>query len=900
MKVGILFGGRSREREISFAGGRTVYDCLDKNLFEPVPLFIDSFGQLIHLNWHFLYKGSIRDFYPPLSFQEKDQYGFQVYQENITSPESDRCRKMAAEVGSLVKYEELPNLIDFAFLTLHGPYGEDGTIQGILQYHNIPFTSAGIFPSAFGMDKSLQKKWMPGLGFNAPEGLSVTRHEWENANSKELLNRLKSKPGLPFVIKSATQGSSIGVSILKNDDIEEFTRKVDKSFFRETISREEWQNKNQRQRLRKVQQISDLDAGIGLPVTTNDNQLIRHPGELFRYIEKHFENSGKNITLQSLQSESRVVFESMIHGREFSCIVIQQENGNPLALPPTEIRKKSDLFDYRAKYLPGISSKITPIDLPIEDTERIRSECTRLFDAMRCNVYARIDGFINNDGKIFLNDPNTTSGMLPSSFFFHQAAEIGLNPTQYLTYIIHQSLIEREKEFPYPQKAAGFIAHLQKKIGQKAGETSQKLKVAVILGGYSSERHISVESGRNVVEKLSASTRYEPFPVFLTKENGNINLHKIPVNLLLKDNADDITNKIQKFSIHPISEKIINEAGKITQKFGDKDYDFYPEKLSIQDLKDRADLVFLGLHGRPGEDGTLQQELEKHGIPYNGSPPESAGLTIDKYATNKLLQEKGFLTATGILIKKEEWQQESADVLEKIKQQTGFPCIAKPSDDGCSSAVKKIDTEEAFKAYAEASFRNPGEEISDQHREQLGIDSTEPFPEREYFMIESLISAENADHFLEVTGGMLTHHGQDGAIEYEIFEPSEALAEAGILSLEEKFLAGEGQNITPARFSEDPETNQYISGKVREKFQEIAKTLKVEGYCRIDAFVRIKGKEPEVIFIELNSLPGLTPATVIFHQAAINGYKPVDFLNTIIEYGLNKKNNSEAFKISNK
>ena len=59
IRVGIIFGGVSKEREISFAGGRTVYDNLDKSLFEPVPIFVDSFGKFILLNWEFVYKGSI-------------------------------------------------------------------------------------------------------------------------------------------------------------------------------------------------------------------------------------------------------------------------------------------------------------------------------------------------------------------------------------------------------------------------------------------------------------------------------------------------------------------------------------------------------------------------------------------------------------------------------------------------------------------------------------------------------------------------------------------------------------------------------------------------------------------------------------------------------------------------
>ncbi|MEY4926715.1 MAG: hypothetical protein RI894_1151, partial [Bacteroidota bacterium] len=67
LKIGILFGGTSREREISFAGGRTVYDNLDKTLFTPVPIFLDSLGNFILLDWQYIYKGTIRDFYPPVS-----------------------------------------------------------------------------------------------------------------------------------------------------------------------------------------------------------------------------------------------------------------------------------------------------------------------------------------------------------------------------------------------------------------------------------------------------------------------------------------------------------------------------------------------------------------------------------------------------------------------------------------------------------------------------------------------------------------------------------------------------------------------------------------------------------------------------------------------------------------
>jgi len=136
---------------------------------------------------------------------------------------------------------------------------------------------------------------------------------------------------------------------------------------------------------------------------------------------------------------------------------------------------------------------------------------------------------------------------------------------------------------------------------------------------------------------------------------------------------------------------------------------------------------------------------------------------------------------------------------------------------------------------------------------------------------------------------MLTRYNAKGEIEYEVFEASEALSEGDVLSLEEKFLAGQGQNITPARYARDAKDRQKISDQVKETLKGAARALKVSGYCRIDAFVRVYANcKAEVIFIEVNSLPGMTPATCIFHQAAIDGYKPYDFIDKILDFGLER------------
>jgi D-alanine-D-alanine ligase len=112
-------------------------------------------------------------------------------------------------------------------------------------------------------------------------------------------------------------------------------------------------------------------------------------------------------------------------------------------------------------------------------------------------------------------------------------------------------------------------------------------------------------------------------------------------------------------------------------------------------------------------------------------------------------------------------------------------------------------------------------------------------------------------------------------------------------------LAGEGQNITPARFvtPDMPFDHEHISKQVRATLQQAAELLEITGYARIDAFVRIyEDGRAETLIIEVNSLPGMTPATCIFHQCAINGYKPYEFIDQILQFGAqrNQQQNKEA------
>ena len=955
MKVGIFFGGPSREREISFAGGRTVYDNLDKALFEAVPVFVDSRGNFILLDWQYIYKGTIRDFYPPATALPPTERPWQVYLESLGELSQAEQDALIAEVGRRVPPHELRELIDFAFLALHGPAGEDGAIQGLLEWYGVPYSGSGILPSAFGIDKVAQKQLLKALGRPTPDFRVITVEDWDAADPAATLAYLVRELGLPLVFKAPRQGSSIGVSILRENSVPKFRAAMERSLFRKTVLRAEWTPFTEREKILWVQQLTDIREGIGLPLVVSikneklkiknsplltnqtdgstefsnstlntQNSTLHHPEELLAALNEAFQATDE-VLLVSVSGEARVLVEQFIHGREFSCIVVEDAAGEPLALPPTEIVKGEELFDYRSKYLPGLARKVTPIDLPEAEIQRIRTACEDMFRTFDFQVYARLDGFIsikNEELKIknsivgeeeeslhgtqlltdqtqpttnsqqpatlYLNDPNTTSGMLPASFFFHQAAEIGLNPSQFLTYIIRTSLAARRRGGMAPVRLAQQLFLLDEAVAARRQADQPRTRVAVIMGGYSSERHISVESGRNIYEKLSSSVKYAPVPVFLTGSADDFRLYVLPINVMLKDNADDIREKIEAqeagHAVHPVLARIRQEAAAITGTYAAQPI-VPPRRISFAELAAEVDAVFIALHGRPGEDGALQRELEKLGLPYNGSGTESSGLTINKFETNRRLRAAGLRVADHRMATRTEWEADPESFYQALETQFPYPFIAKPADDGCSSAVKKIKGRAELVAFCRLMFRRQ-EALLPDAATILHLGFKEEFPRKDAFLVETLIDRDGAAHFLEVTGGLLTHWAENGALDIEVFEASEALATGEVLSLEEKFLAGEGQNITPARYAPAPAERQRISEVVKAELRRVAEILRIEGYARIDAFVRVRQTGAvEVIIIEVNSLPGMTPATCIFHQTALAGYTPYQFIDEILEFG---------------
>lgn len=141
----------------------------------------------------------------------------------------------------------------------------------------------------------------------------------------------------------------------------------------------------------------------------------------------------------ALAYDNRVLVEAFLDGMEFSVIVVG--NGDAAeAFSPTETTTENAFMTYDDKYMPGRSQKITPARVDAAVLDRLRAEAVRVYRAMGFQGYARLDGFLMPDGRILFTDPNSTSGMSPSSFMFHQAAEAGLTPVALVDRILALAL----------------------------------------------------------------------------------------------------------------------------------------------------------------------------------------------------------------------------------------------------------------------------------------------------------------------------------------------------------------------------------------------------------------------------------------------------------------------------
>lgn len=559
MKIGIFFGGPAREREISFAGGKTAMENIDKSLFEPIPVFVDACGNFILLNPELVYAASIRDFYPPQSYQG----AYRIYSESLGEMSDDELLSMISTVGTKISPDKFSEYFKFAFIAMHGPACEDGSIQGLLEWYGIPYSGPSLMGSSIGIDKIAQNDLIKlAVGLDK-KTTALTRAYFEANDSAKVFEEIKEKVGLPFVVKAPHQGSSIGVSFVKKDSVEDFEKAVKQCLFIREISENEWNSVNKQE---FVQRMANLDEGIGLPVSMN-GEVIYHPSELLEKLDKNLSETQKIVQLISMNSEDAVLIEGFIKGQEFSCGVIQTPDCESVALPPTEIIANVEVFDFKAKYQSSATRKKIPVDTSLENNQKIQQEVKATFDALKFGVCTRIDGFLTPDGRVILHDPNTIPGMSPTSLIFKQMAEIGMNVTDAITYFIRQSIRERIRASKNTFKFQKLLDKLDWAITTRVSELPNRKKVAVVFGGFSLEnQEESFVKARKAFGKLAASTEYVPTPIFVTLDGK---YHQLPINLMFKEFAEDIV-KLLDGEVHPLIVSTRKNAEAITLHFTGK------------------------------------------------------------------------------------------------------------------------------------------------------------------------------------------------------------------------------------------------------------------------------------------------------------------------------------------
>ncbi|WP_420146874.1 D-alanine--D-alanine ligase family protein [Spirosoma sp.] len=547
MKIGIFFGGPAREREVSFAGGRTALANLDKGLFEPVLVFVDGRGRFRLATPEFLQSSSLRDVIP------QDDSGFSVYDESLDT-------NVLNPILPEIRPEHFRDHFDMAFLAMHGPDCEDGAIQGLLEWYKMPYTGPGLVGSAVGINKILQNELIALANGQQKKTATISRDEYEQTDKAQFFQSLISHLGLPIVVKAPHQGSSIGVSIVREADLTQFCRSVEQCFFTMSVQPDgwtklsEWTNLSVEEKREIAQKMVSLDSGISFPlVIEQTGEVIRHPND---FVDKLDTLNGAAVTLASLNAEDEVLFEEFISGQEFSCGVIQDDDQVAIALPPTEIYNVTS-FDFESKYKLNTTKKRIPVETSLENNRKIQLAVADVFTRLGINVYARIDGFLTPDGRVLLHDPNTIPGMSPSSLIFKQMAEIGLNLTNSLTYLIRQSLRERIRTGKDTFHLKSLLAELD---SQLAHRKANPLPERVISFGNSDDDFAAAKQQYN---EMAALGSVRPSLMYIKNKQES---HEIPVSLLFKETITDLEAALSQ-PRHPLLVETAERTRHITERY---------------------------------------------------------------------------------------------------------------------------------------------------------------------------------------------------------------------------------------------------------------------------------------------------------------------------------------------
>jgi D-alanine-D-alanine ligase len=395
LRVGILFGGRSGEHEVSLLSAASILKAIDRKKFEVVPIGINKAG-------HWLISGAAHGLLEDGGMAEPQAKpvkklragnpaateGARVLAEGqptLLAPEpAEPAGESAAKALTLGGAEALDShaalggqSLDVVFPVLHGTFGEDGTIQGLFELAGIAYVGSGVLGSAAGMDKDVMKRLFAQAGLPIVRHVTLLRTEWEGAPRKAIA-RVEAALKYPVFVKPANLGSSVGIS--------------------------------------KAHNRKELGPALDL-AAKYDRKLVVERGV-----------GGKKSK-----------------AREFEVAVLG--NDDPQASVVGEIIPGKEFYDYEAKYLSEGSVPVIPAPLSKVKTKQIREMAVAAFRACDLSGLARVDFLMEPEGKrrIFLNEVNTMPGFTSISMYPKLWEATGISYKKLISRLIELAL-ERQAE----------------------------------------------------------------------------------------------------------------------------------------------------------------------------------------------------------------------------------------------------------------------------------------------------------------------------------------------------------------------------------------------------------------------------------------------------------------------
>src|SRR5271157_1752989 len=388
LRVGILFGGRSGEHEVSLLSAASVLNAIDKTKYEVVPIGITKDGRwLTAEHAERLLKGDAgggaRATQTPLRAGDPEATpGAAVLArgESVVVPPEPAHRE-----SGLAPFQTDANLrrasdraidVDVIFPVLHGTFGEDGTIQGLLELADIAYVGAGVLGSSAGMDKDIMKSLFRAAGLPIVKHVTVLRGQFER-EPKKVRTLVESKLRYPVFVKPANLGSSVGIS--------------------------------------KAHDPKELGPAIA----------------------------------EAAKFDRKIVIEEGVGGkknkaREIECSVLG--NDNPKASVAGEIVPCKEFYDYDAKYLVEGSEAVIPAKITKAETKTVQRLAIAAFQAVDCTGLARADFLMEpKSRRIFVNEINTMPGFTSISMYPKLWAATGVSYPELIDRLI-QLGIERHDD----------------------------------------------------------------------------------------------------------------------------------------------------------------------------------------------------------------------------------------------------------------------------------------------------------------------------------------------------------------------------------------------------------------------------------------------------------------------